>query len=338
MDDNRKIRVLIVDDSSLMREALKSIMIADPAIDVVGMAKDGKDGIEKAVVLKPDVITMDLKMPIMDGIEAVSRIMEDNPIPIIVVSSMETKVIVQALSIGAMDFVPVSGDIEAIAASLIEKVKIASRIKPIRRMKLRPAEPVMGLKRPETLQVVAIGVSTGGPQALQLFLSKIPPDFPGAILIVQHMSRGFIDGLVEWLKYSTKADIRVAKAGDRITHAKVFIAPDDYHMEASDNGTIVLRENNDKSITHVPSIDVLMRSVAKAYGEDAIGVIMTGMGKDGVEGMRAIKKSGGKTIAQDEKTSVIFGMNKVAIECKCVDRIVPLESIAEELFKIIGKG
>ena len=332
-----KIKVLIVDDSALVRDALKSILESDGTIEVVGTAKNGMEGVEKAFELKPDVITMDLKMPMMDGLEAVARIMEENPIPIVVVSSMDINVIIQALTIGAMDFVPVTGDMNAIASDLLSKVKIASRVKPIRRFKVRTPVPVRIFKKPESLKVVAVGVSTGGPQALQVLLAHVPANFPGAILVVQHMSRGFIDGLVEWLKYTTKVAIKVAADGDKLCNSTVYMAPDDYHMEVGDDGNIHLTPNTDKTITHVPSIDVMMKSVARVYGDDSIGLIMTGMGKDGVEGMKAIKNSGGRTIAQDEKTSIIFGMNKVAIECRCVDSIIPLEQIIDELFRMMSK-
>ncbi|MCX5679986.1 MAG: response regulator [Candidatus Omnitrophica bacterium] len=221
-----KIRVLIVDDSALVRDALKSILESDGSIEVVGMAKNGMEGVEKAFELKPDVVTMDLRMPMMDGLEAVARIMEENPIPIVVVSSMDMKVIIQALTIGAMDFVPVTGDMNAIAQDLLNKVKIASRVRPIRRFKIRISVPVRDFKRPENLKVVAIGISTGGPQALQVLLSHIPADFPGAILVVQHMSKGFIAGLVEWLKYTTKSEIKVAAEGDQIKSSTIFIAPE----------------------------------------------------------------------------------------------------------------
>lgn len=332
-----KIRILIVDDSALVRDALKSILETDESIEVVGMAKNGMEGVEKALQLKPNVITMDLKMPMMDGLEAVARIMEENPIPIVVVSSMDMKVIVQALTIGAMDFVPVTGDMNSIAKDLISKVKIASRVKPIRRFKIRLPVAPRTFKKPENLKVIAIGVSTGGPQALQVLLAHIPANFPGAILVVQHMSKGFIEGLVEWLKYTTKSEIKVAAEGDQIKSSTIYIAPDDYHMEAGEDGKIRLTQNTDKTITHIPSIDVMMRSVARVYDKDAIGLIMTGMGKDGVLGMKAIKDAGGHTIAQDEKTSIIFGMNKVAIESQCIDHIVSLEHIIDEIFEIMAR-
>ena len=333
----KKIRVLIVDDSALMREALKSIIEQNSEIEVVGLAKNGKEGVEKALLLIPDVSTMDMKMPMMSGLEATEAIMEELPIPIIVVSSMDITVIVKALSIGAMDFVAVTSDIETIAADLITKIKIASRVKPLRRMKIKPC----GIKTPKelsnkgTLKAVAIGISTGGPQALQQILSKLPLDFPAGILVVQHMSKGFIGGLAEWLNTTSCLHVNVANAGDFLKRGTILLAPDDLHTRIGDDGRIILSENTSKAIIHVPSIDVMMKSVADYYQDNAIGVIMTGMGQDGVEGIRAIKRAGGRTIAQDERTSVIFGMNKVAIDTGFVDRVVPLEGMAQELTNII---
>jgi len=334
-----KIRVLIVDDSAFMREALKSIIEQNPDIEVVGLAKNGKEGVEKALLLKPDVITMDLKMPMMSGLEAIEAIMEESPIPIIVVSSMDITIIVKALSIGAMDFVAVTSDIETIAADLVTKIKIASRVKPLRRMKIKPCviKAPKELSNKGTSKAVAIGISTGGPQALQQILAKLPLDFPAGILVVQHMSRGFIDGLAEWLNTTSCLHVSIAKAGDALKRGMILLAPDDLHMRIGDNGRIVLSENTSKDIIHVPSIDVMMKSVADYYGENAIGVIMTGMGQDGVEGIRAIRKASGRTIAQDEKTSVIFGMNKAAIDMGLIDKVIALESMAQELTNIVSE-
>lgn len=334
-----KIRVLIVDDSALMREALKSIIEKDPDIEVVGLAKNGKEGVEKALLLKPNVITMDLKMPMMSGLEATEAIMEELPVPIIVVSSMDITVIVKALSIGAMDFVAVTSDIETIAEDLITKIKIASRVKPLRRMKIGPC----AIKAPKHLgekkmsRAVAIGISTGGPQALQQVLSQLPSNFPCGILIVQHMSKGFIDGLAEWLNTTSCLHVSVAKTGDILSSGAVMLAPDSLHTRIGGDGRITLSENTSKTVIHVPSIDIMMKSMADYYEENVVGVIMTGMGQDGVDGIRAIKKAGGRTIAQDEKSSVIFGMNKIAIDSGLIDRIVSLEDIAKELTKIVSE-
>jgi len=334
MDD--KIRVLIVDDSTLMREALKAVLEQDPSIEVIGMAKDGKEGVQKALDLKPNVITMDLKMPMMSGLETIETIMEELPIPIIVVSTMDVAVIVKALSIGAMDFVAVTGDIETISAELIDKIKIASRVKPLRRIKVRacaPAAPKAVGKKAVT-KVVAIGISTGGPQALQVLFAKLPKNFGAGLLVVQHMSKGFIGGLAEWLNASSCLEVRVARTGDTLKSGMILLAPDDYNMCIDENDGIILKEDMAGATVHVPSIDAMMKSVAKCYESNAIGVLMTGMGQDGVEGMKAIKKAGGKTIAQDEKTSVIFGMNKMAIDTGCVDSAVPLDKIADEIVKL----
>jgi len=332
-----KIRVLIVDDSALMREALKSILEQDPSIEVAGMAKDGKEGVDKALTLKPDVITMDLKMPIMSGTEAIDSIMGELPIPIIVVSSMDTAVIVRALSMGAMDFVAVTADIETIAADLISKVKIASRVKPLRRIKIKPCvvKAVKTSGDGELSGLVAIGVSTGGPQALQAVFAKLSPSLPAGILVVQHMSKGFIEGLAEWLNVTSPLRVSVARAGDALKNGMIMLAPDDLHMRMGSDGKIVLIEHTGKSISHVPAIDVMMKSAADSYGGNLIGVIMTGMGQDGVEGIKAIKKMGGKTIAQDEKSSVVYGMNKLAVDAGCVDSVVSLDKIADEILKLI---
>lgn len=329
-----KIRVLIVDDSPLVRETIRTILESDPQIEVVGFARDGKEGVAKTLSLKPSVITMDLKMPMMTGIEAIETIMSEQPTPIIVVSSLDTKVIVTALGIGAMDFVPITDNIDDIAKNLIEKVKVSSRVRPMRRMSIKkPQAPAPGARytKKEASKIVAIGVSTGGPQALQVLFSKMPANFPAGIVVVQHIAKGFIAGLVEWLKASSHIDIKVAKTGDIIHNATAFFAPDDLHMEVTEDGKILLSEDSSRKMTHVPSIDIMMKSVASSYGSDSVGVIMTGMGSDGVEGLKAIKKEGGKAIGQDQATSIIFGMNKLAIDGGFVDIVAPLEKLADEI-------
>jgi len=326
-----KIRVLIVEDSAFKRNAIKDILESDPEIEVVGMAENGKSGIARAAALRPDVITMDIAMPVMDGVEAITRIMQETPIPIIIVSTLDNKTIIGALSAGAMDFVSNDQALELMARELTEKVKIASKVKPLRRMNLKP-QPAPVPVGQSALKIVIIGSSTGGPQALQIFLSRLPPDFRGCILIVQHMSKGFIEGLAEWLQSATRLEVKVAKPGDGVKAGAVYFAPDDCNMELQKDGKFIF--------THVqtgyfyPSANILMQSAAHSYGKNVIGVIMTGMAQDGVKGIKDIKLAGGTTIAQDEATSVIFGMNKIAIETGFVDRVVPLEKISEELVKI----
>jgi len=332
-----KIRVLIVNDSPFMRMAIKAILESDPQIEVIGLAEDGKEGVEKAYQLKPDVVAMDLEMPVMSGFEAIEKIMEENPLPIIVVSSMDIPVIIKALGNGAMGFVAIKLGVEQNAADLLEKVKIASRFKPLRRMKIRPIIKPAQIKEKEAIpyKIVAIGISTGGPQALQVLLSKLPANLACGILIVQSLSPGFVGGLAEWLNANSPLAIRVAKTGDILGTGEVLLAPDDYHMKIDVGRKIILSQESTTSNLHIPSIDVMMQSVAGAFGKEAVGVIMTGVGHDGVEGIRAIKKAGGRTIAQDEKTSAVFEMNKEAIETGCVDRIVSLETIADEIIRTV---
>jgi two-component system chemotaxis response regulator CheB len=341
-----KIRVLIVDDSPLVCEAIKAILTSDHSIDIVGIARNGAEAVQKSLALRPSVITMDLNMPIMGGLEAIQRIMEDNPTPIVVVSSIDPKITIKALGMGAMDFVSITDDINHIAQSLIEKVKIASRVRPIRRINIAKAKAAYVERKapsgtPRAAQqhkVVAIGISTGGPQALQVLFSGLPYDLPATILVVQHISRGFVGGLVEWLHGLSNMAMKVAASGDPLKPSTVLFAPDDYHLGVDPDGKIVLHEDIGRKASHVPSIDFMMQSVAEVYGNRVLGVLMTGMGQDGVKGMSAIKRSGGTTVAQDEKSSVIFGMNKAAIECNCVDRVVPLEELADVIKGYCGEG
>jgi two-component system chemotaxis response regulator CheB len=182
---------------------------------------------------------------------------------------------------------------------------------------------------------VAVGVSTGGPQALQILFSRLPPDFPAGILVVQHISPGFIQGFMDWLAQTTPLHYQVAKSGDALQSGTVFFAPDNVHMVVDEQERIMLKEDLSKKMAHVPGIDIMMESVADVFQKDAVGLIMTGMGKDGVAGISAIKRAGGVTLAQDEKTSAIFGMNKVAIDAGVIDHVLPLEAIAEELVRLV---
>ncbi len=332
---SKKVRVLIVDDSPLKREALKAILQDDPEIQVVGMANDGREAVEKNKLLRPDVITMDLKMPVMDGFRATAEIMDSCPTPIIAASTLNTKEIVRSLDLGVMDFVAITLEIDSIAQDLISKVKAAAKVTAIRRAKARPVQRIaVPMVRKTALSTVAIGISTGGPQALQAVFSQLPADFKAGILVVQHMSPGFIQGLAEWLRYSSLLEIDVASAGSVLKSATVLLAPDRYHTKIDSEGRISLVEETDRNVLHVPSVDAMMKSVAEAYRDKAVGVIMTGMGSDGVAGIGAIKNNGGQTLAQDKNSSAIFGMNGVAIEKGYINKVVPLEAIAKEIITI----
>jgi len=334
-EKKKNIRVFIVDDSALARTALRSILSSDPQLEVIGEAQDGREAVKKALLLKPDVITMDLEMPLLGGLEAIEAIMEEQPVPIVVVSSLDTKIVVRALSIGAMDFVSKTNEIDKISNELIEKVKIASRVRPLRRM--RKAKPVkkMSLSSGVDHKIIALGISTGGPQALQAFLSRLPGNLPASIVVVQHISEGFVEGLVEWLNQQSFLDVKVAKEGDDLKAATVFFAPDKVHLTVGEEGRLHLKEDLTRKMIHVPSIDVLMKSASESFGKKAIGILMTGMGHDGVDGMAAIKKVGGYTLAQDEKSSAIFGMNKLAIEQGVVAKVVSLEKMSSELISLL---
>lgn len=331
----KPIRVLVVDDSMFMRDALRNILEEDPRMVVAGTAENGLEAIQKTQDLKPDVITMDLNMPKMGGAEAIQEIMQRFPTPIVVVSEMNIRRIVACLGLGAMDFVAVESDVDALAHDLRDKVRMASRVRPLKQYKVtpRPAKAAKAVKRAQDMMVVAIGVSTGGPQALLGVLSKLPADFPAPILIVQHMSKGFIHGLAEWLRQYAALRVCVAEEGDSLATGTVYFAPDDAHMTVTSLGTIALVEDGDRVSLHVPSADVLLKSVAEVYGANAIGVIMTGMGRDGAAGIKAIHHAKGATIAQDEDSSVIYGMNKVAVDMGCVTRVLALDKIADELVK-----
>lgn len=329
------IRVLIVDDSTLVRQALNEILSTDPDIEVIGEARNGKEGYEKTLALRPDVITMDITMPVMDGVQATELIMEKVPTPIVIVSSREVPVIVKALGFGAMDFVSSTEDFNEIKDELLQKVKIASRVRPFRRMRIQPVSQRTIARRDAASRVVALGISTGGPQALQLLLAKLPANFPASILVVQHISAGFIQGLADWLRVTSPLDIRVAKAGDTLKKGVVFFAPDDMHMIIDAEEKIALKEDVSRKMLHVPSIDVMMRSVAQVFQDNVVGVIMTGMGQDGVDGISAIKSAGGITIAQDEKTSAIYGMNKLAVDQGLIEHVLALDQIADELMRLV---
>lgn len=337
---NDKINVLIVDDSPLARSSIVTILESDPNINIIGIAKNGQEAVSKALALRPHVITMDIKMPVMDGIEATRNIMEQAPMPIIILSSMSDGEIAKALEMGAMDCVPIRQGLEVVEKLIIEKVKIASRVKAVRRIK----KAVLPLSIPEhkkvdphdtNFKVVVIGASTGGPQALEIILASLPRDFPAAIIVVQHMSDGFIKGMTQWLQRSCPMNISIIENGSIIRPSQIFMAPEGKNLIVDKNGYFTLTNDNPQKILHVPSVSFTMDSVANIYSDDTIGVILTGMGRDGADGIATIKDAGGTTIAQDEATSTVFGMNKVAIESGKVDLVLPIKDIAKKLIDLI---
>lgn len=344
----KKIRVLVVDDSALMRKMIPRLLMTDPEIEVVGTAMDGVFALNKIRALRPDVITLDMDMPRMDGIETLRHIMEDFGTPTVVVSSLAKKdaeLTFRALDIGAFDFVAkpqdaISVHINEIDSELIEKIKAASQ-NPVSRLRIKRIQalnPPEGKNPPALKQpgnVLVIGVSTGGPNALSYLLPRLPADFPAAVLIVQHMPVGFTEMFASRLNASCEIEVKEAREGDLVLPGRALIAPGNQHLKLKrlPLGTIAVLSSAAPVSGHRPSADVLFRSAAQEYGAMVTGLIMTGMGTDGAQGMTEIRQNGGFAIAQDEKSCVVFGMPKTAIERGAINQVVALDEIADYLIK-----
>lgn len=356
-----KIRVLVVDDSAFMRKTIADILKIDPEIEVVGTAPDGNFALKSIEELKPDVITMDVEMSGMDGITTLKHIMERFPKPVVMVSALTkegAEVTLNALSIGAVDFLQkpsgtISLDLKTQAKALTEKVKAASKVIP-RRISInmaassrktsavinndRASNKVSGLTSSSPCKkVVVIGVSTGGPQTLLNMIPQIPVSIPAAILIVQHMPPTFTAVFAKRLNNLSQINVKEAEDGDVLEIGKAYIAPGDFHMTTDRNlNSYVLKIRREPyDILHRPSVDVMMESVAKTFGKNIVAVILTGMGHDGTEGMKKIKAGGGKTIAEDESTAVIFGMPKSAIKSNCIDHVLPYPKIPQKISELL---
>jgi two-component system, chemotaxis family, protein-glutamate methylesterase/glutaminase len=339
---SERIRVLVVDDSALMRKLIPAILERDPSIEVVGTAMDGAFALKKIEEIHPDVVTLDLEMPRMDGIEALRFIMKRAPIPVIVFSTHSKEgayTTFKALALGAIDFVAkprdaAAGHLDTIAAQLIEKIKVAKRASG---RKLRPPvsvemEPVRKKVERAALppnRIIAIGISTGGPNALQYVLSQIPADFPACIVVVQHMPEGFTEMFAKRLDECCALDVDEAQSGDLLAAGRVLICPGNRHImvRRMPRGDMVVLSDGPPVNGHRPSADVLFRSAAQEFALTAVGVLMTGMGEDGAEGLGAIQAAGGMTIAQSEDTCVVSGMPRAAILKGYAKKIVPLEGL-----------
>ena len=345
------IRVLVVDDSIFMRKALTMILDEDPEVQVVDAARNGKEALEKVEALQPDVVTMDVEMPVMDGLTALKHIMAKFPRPVVMVSSLTregAETTIQALQAGAVDFIPkirnfIGPEGMALKKQLVEKVKAAARAR-TQALRKRPSlghkppapgrMPAVGNLAP---QVIAIGVSTGGPFALQKVIPQLPADFPCPVLIVQHMPPHFTRSLAERLNELSPLCVVEAKQGMLVEAGHVYIAPGGKHMTVSGRAALTLRISEEPAETlHRPSVDVMFTSVAQAVGRKVLAVVMTGMGKDGLEGARVIKRMGGKVWAQDEASSVVYGMPKAVKEANLADVVLSLEQIPLALAKAVG--
>ncbi|HEY1272681.1 MAG TPA: chemotaxis response regulator protein-glutamate methylesterase [Terriglobales bacterium] len=336
------VRVLVVDDSALMRKLIPQILQRDESIQVVGTAMDGNFGLKKLEELKPQVVTLDLEMPGMGGLDMLKEIMRRHPVPVIVVSSHSTQgasVTLKALSLGAFDFVAKPADVFArmpeIAQELIAKIKAAaqSRGAGVNPAPVAPAAKKAFATRSAPTRVVAIGISTGGPQALQYLLPQLPGDFPGTIVVVQHMPEGFTEMFARRLDEICAIKVKEAASGDLLLAGRALIAPGNRHIKVKRMplGDVAIMSDDPKVNGHRPSADVLFHSVAGEFGAQGVGVLMTGMGDDGAQGLGALKAAGATTIAQSEESCVVYGMPKAAIDRGFASRVVSLGAIANTL-------
>jgi len=358
-----KIRVLIVDDSAFMRKAIETMIKKDPAIEVVGMARNGVEALEMFDKLNPDVITLDIEMPQMDGLTALERIMKKKPTPVIMVSSLTTEgadSTMKALELGAVDFIPKGKSFATFGVMKIEddlrnKIKhFAARKTSFRRpfMTSRPAAgtsapagtaagaaaakagaPTKLAKKGMPKKFVLIGTSTGGPQSLQKVIPKLPGNIGVPILVVQHMPPNFTKSLATRLNSLSQLTVIEAQGKERLEPNVVYIAKGGYHMTVRKQGPSYFIETSPEpaNVLHIPSVDVTAESVAKNMGRDAMGVIMTGMGADGSKGLRSLKNAGGLIVAQDEPSCVVYGMPRAVVEGGFADEIVNLDDIYERI-------
>lgn len=353
------VKVVIAEDSSTIRYILKKILDSDPKITVVASAKNGIEAVELVAKHKPDLVTMDIRMPLMNGFEATQEIMKTNPTPILVISSSvnsdDLNITFNAIKAGALDIVEkpkgnYSFDFEKISKRLINKVKILSEVKVIRHRgnfqpKLKDYEnkapaPTREYKRPivnehkkKLPELIAIVSSTGGPKALLRVLSQLDKNFPIPICVVQHITPGFGQGLITWLNRDCPIEVKFAEEGEKLKAGTVYFAKDDRHLTIKDKSVKYIDE--DAVVGLRPYGNYLLDSIAKDYAADAIGIVLTGMGRDGADGLKKMKDKGAYTIGQDEKSCVVYGMPKEALDIGALSTQMPLDEIAGYLTKMI---
>jgi two-component system, chemotaxis family, protein-glutamate methylesterase/glutaminase len=347
-----KKKVIVIDDSAFMRRALSDIINSFSGFEVVSVAMDGIDGLKKIDKFKPDVVTLDVSMPNMDGLHMLDELMNKNPIPVIVVSSYTKKGSIEALralELGAVDFVekpsgPISLDIDKVKDELFKKLNVAikSNISNSGYHKIdRLLDDVTTMPISSEL-VVAIASSTGGPIALVDIFARFPENFPCPIIVVQHMPPMFTASLSDRLNKLSFIEVKEAQEGDILEKGKAYLAPGGYHMKIVYNSKImknvVKLYKSDRIEGVIPSANPMFDSVSDLYGSNVVAVILTGMGKDGVDGLKKISEKGGKIIAQDEKSCVVFGMPKSAIEANVVDYVMPLQDITEKVVELVLIG
>jgi two-component system chemotaxis response regulator CheB len=341
MTEHGRIRVLVVDDSAFVRKAVKRMLGTAGDIEVVGLAADGEEGLEKARELQPDVVTLDVKMPRLGGLETLERLMAERPVPVLLMSTLTqegAEVTLRGLELGAMDFVDKSSvqpmNMLSLAEELIAKIRALGGARVRARPMPLPAGETRDAPRAECVVVAA---STGGPTALQSVMAGLPAGFPAAVLVVQHIPRGFTKSLAERLDARSAIPVREARDGEVVTPGTVLVAPAGIHTKlARRQGAVsIVLDEEPRGALHRPSADVLMASAAAVYGPLSVGVVLTGMGADGTEGLRAIREKGGLTLAESEETCVIYGMPKAAIDAGVVHRAIPLERVAGEILAAV---
>ena len=349
------VRVLVAEDSPTTRELLVSMLGTDPSIVVVGQARDGVEAVEQTLRLRPDLVTMDIPRPRLDGFEATKQIMVEAPTPIIIISAVvnpdDVVASMEALRAGAVTVLakppnPFSPEFDDACRSLTSTVKALSQVTLVRRrpgptlhpaLHPTPAPPAVATTQQRTPRVLAIGASTGGPNALGQVLGALPADFPAPVLVVQHMTIGFLEGFAQWLDRGCALDVRLARHGERLAPRTVYVAPEDHHLGVSASGHVVLSDD-DRINGFRPSVSYTFDSAARAFGAATVAVILTGMGSDGVSGLRTVRERGGRVIAQDEETSVVFGMPGSAVAAGVVDDVLPLPGVGAVVRGLFGKA
>jgi two-component system, chemotaxis family, protein-glutamate methylesterase/glutaminase len=342
MTERKPIRVLLVDDSPTAIAVLKKLLATSGEIDVVGTAKNGVEALDRVLALDPAVICTDLEMPVMGGLELTKKVMASCPKPILVISSFvqkeDVRNIFRVLEAGAIDVFPKPrGGVEdgqMNAAELVGKIKVLSGVKAVRRRARasdgsKPAAYAATAVK-SSIRIVVVGASTGGPQALATVLGPLPTNFPVPILCVQHIGAGFLDGLMDWLRTNLSLAVGVAQSGELPEPGKVYFPQERTHLTVDSHGRLACVSAPPVG-GHCPSINVTLKSVAEYFGSAGAGILLTGMGDDGAEGLKALADAGGLTIAQDEKTSVVFGMPARAIALGAAGAVLPLDRIAENL-------
>lgn len=343
------IKVLVVDDSAFMRKLITEIISTQSDLEVVGTARNGRDALRKLEKLDVDVITLDVEMPVLDGIETLRAIMSERPLPVVMLSSRTkrgSETTIQALALGAIDFISkpsgtISLDLDTISEEIVQKVRLAASARFAN--KARPATPplIPKLKVFETpptgaaQTVVIIGSSTGGPRAIEEVFTSIPPNLPAGLVVVQHMPKDFTRSFADRLNSLFSLPVKEAENGDLVKNGKVLIAPGDYHLRINTERRVVLSQE-ERVMFLRPAIDVTMETLPLTYKNKIVGVILTGMGRDGARGMAAIKQAGGVTIAQDKNTSTIYSMPKVIAEEGNADYILPLSQIGGVIADLVA--